>query len=157
MEEKIVEKKEGIFPLVHISFTLLSIASLSSVSLTLRLRQTYHPTLVHRHTCWGISGVFSSLFNFLTSISPRICFPSYSSSVLLVLGPACTCVHQPSPPPLHGCWLINNNINREGDGFPWFARIKGSTKPFNWSVIIQSILVSPLGQKKKFCVCEKEY
>ncbi len=31
MEEKIVGKKEGIFPLVHISFTLLSIASLSSV------------------------------------------------------------------------------------------------------------------------------
>ena len=33
MEEKIVGKKEGIFPLVHISFTLLSIASLSSVLL----------------------------------------------------------------------------------------------------------------------------
>ncbi len=31
MEEKIVGKKEEIFPLVHISFTLLSIASLSSV------------------------------------------------------------------------------------------------------------------------------
>jgi hypothetical protein len=25
-------------------------------------------------------------------------------------------------------------INREGDGFPWFARTKGSTKRFNWSI-----------------------
>ncbi len=33
MEEKIVGKKEGIFPLVHISFTLLSITSLSPVLL----------------------------------------------------------------------------------------------------------------------------
>jgi hypothetical protein len=26
-------------------------------------------------------------------------------------------------------------LNREGDGFRWFARTKASTKPFNWSII----------------------
>jgi hypothetical protein len=46
----------------------------------------------------------------------RICFPSYSSSVLLALEgplrlsvpvPAYPSHHHPSPPSLHGCWLIN--------------------------------------------------
>ncbi len=27
-------------------------------------------------------------------------------------------------------------LNREGDGFPWLARAKGSTKPFNWAIRI---------------------
>ncbi len=42
--------------------------------------------------------------------------------------------------------VMKIKINREGDGFPWFARTKGSTKPFNWSVIIYSIFILPCNE-----------
>jgi hypothetical protein len=57
MEEKIVGEKEGIFPLLRHLFHTLIFISHQSLS-TLRLRKTYHPTLVHRQytmsTVYGI-------------------------------------------------------------------------------------------------------